>query len=280
MAKGKKDYSRNYTPGAEMPTRKPDESDASIKRRRTAWANAGDDDAGAARNAIGVSNDYKVKKTDYKGEGPKGRLGRRREFEQGPRYFSGAATEIFGSMGPTQLMEVQYALKRLGLLKDVTGVFNNATRTGVMQMLGNANAEGVGWKKWLTNQIGFLDEAGIDSLGDLSGGSERAPLSIEHSNPDEIRASVTAQSTNLLGGNYAGNPEEYVNEIHAAETAQQTAQYNQTGEGGSGGSTVAPPSVEALIMKKKPMDYQVERLGSNAQQIIGLLQRTQPGGGS
>jgi hypothetical protein len=152
---------------------------------------------------------------------------------------------------------------------------DDTTKKAFARLLTEANSAGMRWGDYLTGRVNLASMPGGAPLGSL--GSVRDPLVVEHENPDNIRAQVSAQATNLLGGNYAGDPQHYVDEIAAQETKAQTDEYNKGGPDGGGGSVYKPADVDALMIKEHPVDYGVEQSGRNAQAVLeGLLSRHAP----
>lgn len=234
---------------------------------------------------IGIPDDYTVP-NQPNARFPRGEYyysGRRRERQRlKKRYKQGSDWAIIAGKSPEQLAQVQKALVRIGYLDPDKVLWtrpDTATKNALNRVLGEANAKGMRWGDYLDETVKFMDDNDIATPGSM--GAAPRPLQINLANPDTIKASVAQASTELLGGAYAGDPQHYVDEIHAQQRKQQTDEYWQTGgpegQGGPGGETYDPAAVSALIMKEKPVDYGVEQSGSKAQAVLeGLLSRHAP----
>lgn len=194
------------------------------------------------------------------------------------RYQTGFPKEwaVIASLPPEKLRSLQIGLVQSGILKYgsfAPGAPDVNTKKAISKLLGEANATGMRWSDYLDERIAQSQKDGFSP----SQAAQRAPLSIQLSNPDTIKSQVTNDATNLLGSSAAaGDPQHYVDEIHNQQIAQQTTDYNA----GLVPKTVStdPATTDALIMKEHPTDYKVAQLGEHGQAILNSLIQTTPGG--
>lgn len=196
------------------------------------------------------------------------------------RYQVGDEWAQVAGLAPEYLQQIQQSMAQAGFLtpgKFQSGAPDTATRKAITTMLTEANGLGMQWKDYLSERVQIAEANGGPA------GPTRAPLEIQLSNPDTIKAAVTNDATSLLGSSAAaGDPNHYVGEIQDAERLQQTEAYNQTGSGyagGTGGTTTDAPSVDALLMKEHPAEHQAFQLGQHGQEILNALTSVTPGGG-
>lgn len=225
---------------------------------------------------LGVRDSFKPDYGQYQSpEFPQGHYYRAKsgkKIKVRTRYKTGDEY-ILASRSPEEIAQVQQSLSQAGLLKPGTfqPLANDAkTRSAMTELLSEANAAGMRWGDYLDQRVAMA------KIAPSGAGATKAPLVLQLSNADTITSGVKNDATSILGSTAAaGDPQHYVDEIHAAETKQQTDAYNESGAGfagGTGGTTIEAPTVDALLAKEHPAEAQTNQvLGSNAQQFINLL---------
>lgn len=233
---------------------------------------------GGDKDRIGIPDDYDqraLRERFRSKEFPKGRYYRARSGRVTAvrsRYLEGDEWKLLAGRSPEDIYDIQARLVRTGVLSAKSfqpGIADTATRKAFVDILAEANQNGMRWGDWLDGRVELADATGFTP----STGRTRAPLSITLTNPDDIKADLGAQSTNLLGSQL-DDPDKIVQEVHAQETAYQTAAYNADE---TGATVTKPPDLQASLIAKHPDAYAVNRLGQNAQSFINLMRTTEPG---
>jgi len=174
-----------------------------------------------------------------------------------PLYSSGDEWKLLGGKSPEEIAQVQAALVRIGVLKEggfQPGVMDKKTAAGFRDILGEANATGRQWRAVLTERTQMADATGYDPSA--GSGSERAPLTIELTNPDDIKGKLDQDSPDLIGRGFSdAEKAAFVADYQGQETSAQTQAYNNAE---SGGTVTGPPSVEAALMKKAKGEFAPE----------------------
>ncbi len=196
------------------------------------------------------------------------------------RYYQGDEWTQIAGLAPEYLAQIQTSMVQAGILKPgkfVHGAPDPTTRKAVTELLTEANGAGMTWQDYLHQRLQING-----GMGGAQQGPVKQPLEIRLANPDTIKEQVKSDATTLLGSRAAaGDPQHYVDEIQNQERLQQTQIYNQTGAGyagGTGGTTVDPAEIDALLTKEHPAEAEVNAtIGQKAQQFIQLFGGANPG---
>jgi hypothetical protein len=137
----------------------------------------------------------------------------------------------------------------------------------------------------MSNQSGLDKDRMLDQIiksGGMpkKGKAARAPLTIELSNPEDIRATLRQTAQQLYSGDLSPEQEEAF--IASYQGMQASAQRQAYGMAETGGTVVGPPNVgvlaEAELRKAHPEQVFVSALGAQLHDIVSTI--GQPGGGA
>ena len=158
--------------------------------------------ATSTKHPIGVPDDYTVQITDYTGKGPKGRSGRRETRDQAPRYHDGFQFKPL-TWGIEMQDQLQQGLIAAGLLnpddvRDIGTFTDPATVKAWTELLSESNRGGVHWRDMLNLRIQGVANGSIRTASQ-SKGREKPPLTIQLTNPDDIKTSLDKAGPDMLG---------------------------------------------------------------------------------
>lgn len=189
-------------------------------------------------------------------------------------YKTGTELDQLAGYGPDEIYMLQSRLHTANLLDNFTpGKLDKATRSAFKDLLATSNASS---KDWITT----LDE--ITAAGGMTEtGTTRAPLTIQLTSPDDLKAVAKKVSQTLYGGDLPdADLEHFVASYNQMETAAQTQNYNI---GETGGTVTAPtdPSValEAQVRAAHPEQVFATAIGQARNTILGTLGRGSTGVG-
>jgi hypothetical protein len=229
------------------------------------------------RKYIAVPDDYTVPRTDYKGKGPKGRSGRRRDYEAKPKYRPGGEVRQ-KPKSIDDIIRLQLALVDAGLLAEdeyAAGVWDPSTTNAMEQLLGEANTEAEDWRQTLAYRLDLAAQGLIKRKGAKG---ERAPLRVDVTNPTDIMATVRSMTPKMLGR--VLRDDEIAPLVAGYQNIERLTQAQAYGMAETGGEITAPPSLDGYLEQEIKNRYQNEvsgnQLGANGMAFLDMLGQRAP----
>jgi hypothetical protein len=218
---------------------------------------------------------YSVTKPVTPGLGGIGRAFQRGNttFQQNPRYFTGDE-QLPATWQGQQMIDLQSALEAGGFYTGdhVVGVWNDADVAAYKRALQAANRQGAPVDD-IIKQAAAAPK--VDRYGDpAGGGQQRAPLRVQLTNDDDLRAMVRKNSSDILGGNLSDeDTERFVSTYHQMEMQGAQAQYDVGGDAGGAFMGAPDPGValENQIRADHPNEVAATAFGSRMDDIISTF---------
>jgi hypothetical protein len=226
-------------------------------------------EAGSDLERYGYQSQRTIAADPYARTGPAS-FSRIEQLSKKPKYKVGYlnskdfAREL-GNFDPQAIYTYQQYMNQAGLLdKFSPGVMDAATRGAFKELLTSANQHAGTWQ----GELDAVLQAG-GKTGDT--GTSTPPLTVNLTNPDDIKAVATTAAQSLLGQNLSDDQlNNFVSTFQAQERDFQTTSYNQqytpgVGYGPGGEATQAPDLKTAATNYAKssdPAQYQTTQFGS------------------
>lgn len=193
-----------------------------------------------------------------------------------PRYYKGDEFSP-SSLAAEDRARLQLAMRQSGLYtkneRFQLGVWDATTRGAYKRLLEYANGAGLDWQAAL-REFG----AAQAENGDTTGGSNRAPLSVKVSNPQDLRRAFDAGALAALGHSLdPGEIDKWVAAYQQAERTEQTQEYNAAE---SGGTVTAAPTMESFVEDRAKVADPEGAFRQNAIGVFGELGQILGGGAS
>lgn len=175
------------------------------------------------------------------------------------------------SYGPERIAMLQQLLVNAGLIekgkKYRIGVWDTTSKKAYQSVLEYANAAGVGWQEALELMRGE---------GDVVEGPERQPLTVQLSNPDDLKKIAKGVGVKVLGRRL--NDDELAKFVAAYQAEERRAQQEAYDLAPTGGTVTAPadPSVmaEQQARKDNPVEAGVMDTINVGNEFFQLLRET------
>lgn len=168
-----------------------------------------------------------------------------------PQYFEGDDARIFGGMSPEDTFLLTDELRKLGILdaskKSTTGTFmDEEVRGGLKTLLSIANMRGTTWRETVDQLHQEAIATGVYDQAAKSTAPKRAPLTVRLTNPSDLSLMADAVAKQTIGRKLRQSElAKFVSSYQGMEATAQRQAYELDNPDGSGGSSVAAPSVEA-----------------------------------
>jgi acyl-CoA synthetase (AMP-forming)/AMP-acid ligase II len=183
-------------------------------------------------------------------------------------YKTGSTLEQLAGYGPDDIYALQVRLHDAGLLDNFTPTqLDKTTRNAFKDLLATSNASMKTWQQTLD------DITAVGGTIDKQDGRTRAPLTVELTNPDDLKSVAQKVAQTLYGGNLPeADLERFVNTFHGMESGAQSQAY---GMAESGGTVVAPPNAsvaaESQIRAEHPDQVAATAFGARMGDIISTF---------
>lgn len=185
-----------------------------------------------------------------------------------PRYFDGDEYAP-GSQSPSEIVELQRAMARIGLLGPNTrfrlGVWDEPTAKAYRSLLAYSNQQGVDFRVAMMNLISTGGNYTVDKFGNIMSVEEAEAVDINKlptktTDPEELKMVFRQAVIDTLGQGWSEDKlQQMAAQYNQMEIKQQRAQYQAEV---SGGNVVQVPTPEAFAVnyaeQKDPIGAQTE----------------------
>lgn len=195
-----------------------------------------------------------------------------------PAAYTPAHLEAGMALAPDELAHVQDALARAGLLSGEyrSGWPDSKTKTAYKKLLEMSNRVGTPWQMTLQNLIAGEDGSGGGGGGGRrgggGGGGGRAPLTVQLSNPEDLKKVFSQVALATTG---VGKIDDADADAMVAAFQQHERSFQQRAFNAIGGEIVAAPSVQSFaadeIDELDEGGVAAKRYADNAQALIEAL---------